>query len=68
MDKRGIYTTEYYSAKKNKPCCLQQGEWNLVIHEVSQTQKDIFHMHKKARCGIHTFNPNTLEAEAARAL
>ena len=50
-----IYTMEYYPAiKKNEKCHLQRCGWTIEIivpSEVSQTEKDKYHM-ILLRCGI----------------
>jgi hypothetical protein len=41
-----IYTTEYYSAEKNKDIMNFEGKWmeleNIILSEVTQTQKDMY--------------------------
>ena len=44
-----IYTMEYYTAGKNNGFLKFAGKWmdleNIILHEVTQTQKDKYHMY-----------------------
>ena len=48
MDK-DIYTREYYTAEKNNDILKFAGKWmdleNIIFSEVTQTQKDNYHMY-----------------------
>ena len=51
MDKKKwyIYTMEYYTAEKNNDSLNFAGKWmeleNIILSEVTQTQKDNYHMY-----------------------
>ena len=44
-----IYTMEYYTAEKNDDILTFAGKWmeleNIILTEVTQTQKDNYHMY-----------------------
>ena len=44
-----IYTMEYYTEEKNNNILKISGKWveleNIILSEVTQTQKDNYHMH-----------------------
>ena len=44
-----IYTMEYYRAEKNNGILKFAGKWmdleNIILSEVTQTQKDKYHMY-----------------------
>jgi hypothetical protein len=44
-----IYTTEYYSAIKNKNILSLAGKWveieNIILSEVTETQKEMYGMY-----------------------
>ena len=44
-----IYTMEYYTAEKNNDILKFAGKWmdleNIILSEVTQTQKDKYHMY-----------------------
>ena len=44
-----IYTMEYYTAEKNNNSLNFAGKWmeleNIILSEVTQTQKDNYHMY-----------------------
>ncbi|KAM7317024.1 hypothetical protein ACRRTK_023326 [Alexandromys fortis] len=44
-----IYTVEYYTEEKNKNTLNFAGKWmeleNIILSEVTQTQKDKYHMY-----------------------
>ena len=43
-----MYTMEYYTAEKNNDIVKFSGKWvdleNIILSEVTQTQKDNYHM------------------------
>ena len=51
MDKENVdvYTMEYYTAEKNNDTLNFAGKWvapkNNILYEVTQTQKDDYHMY-----------------------
>ena len=44
-----VYTMEYYTAEKNNDSLNFAGKWmeleNIILNEVTQTQKDNYHMY-----------------------